>query len=86
MASIVLLIGGAIANAPAFSGSNFLVQFFIWRRTKRHDKAVEAVQRAQIEWVEKRQERLDSINNEIIKEHKAEKRFTDLRQQCNGIS
>ena len=36
------------------------------------------MQRAQIEWAKKRQERLDYINNEIIKEHKAEKRFTDL--------
>ena len=35
-------------------------------------------QRAPIEWAKKRQERLDFINNEIIKEHKAEKRFTDL--------
>ena len=36
------------------------------------------MQRAQIEWAKKRQERLDYINNQIIKERKAEKRFTDL--------
>ena len=36
------------------------------------------MQRAQIEWTEKRQERLYHINIEIMKEHKAEKRFTDL--------
>ena len=36
------------------------------------------MQRAQIEWAKEREERLDYINNEIIKEHKAEKRFTDL--------
>ena len=36
------------------------------------------MQRAQIEWAKKRQERLDYINSEIAKEHKAEKRFTDL--------
>ena len=36
------------------------------------------MQRAQIEWAKKRQERLDYINNEIMKEHKAEKRFIDL--------
>ena len=43
------------------------------------------MQLAQIEWAEKRQERLDHINNEIVKERKAEKRFTDLNsamQQC----
>ena len=35
-------------------------------------------QRAQIEWAKKRQERLDYINNEIMKEHKVEKRFMDV--------
>ena len=40
--------------------------------------ALSFMQRAQIEWAKRRQERLDYINNEIIKEHKAEKRFTDL--------
>ena len=35
------------------------------------------MQKAQIEWVKKRQERLDYINSEIAKEHKAEKRFVD---------
>ena len=36
------------------------------------------MQRAQIEWDKKGQERLDYINNEIIKKHKAENSFTDL--------
>ena len=36
------------------------------------------MQRAQTEWAKKRQERLDYINNEMMKEHKAEKRFIDL--------
>ena len=36
------------------------------------------MQRAQIEWAKKRQERLDYINSEIAKERKAEKRFMDL--------
>ena len=38
----------------------------------------EDLQRAQINWAKKRQERLDYINNQIVKERKAEKRFTDL--------
>ena len=41
-------------------------------------RLIEDLQRAQIEWAKKRQERLDYINNQIIKERKAEKRFTDL--------
>ena len=36
------------------------------------------MQRAQIEWAKERQELLDYINNEIMKERKTEKRFTDL--------
>ena len=36
------------------------------------------MQRAQIEWTKKRQERLNYINNQIMKEHKSEKRFMDL--------
>ena len=82
MANIGFLIGGALINALAFSGSNFLFSSLSKGSTdkerKRHDKAIEDLQGAQIEWVKKRQEQLDYINNEIIKEHKAEKRFTDL--------
>ena len=36
------------------------------------------MQQAQLLWEKKRQQRLDYINDEIAKEHKAEKRFTDL--------
>ena len=31
-----------------------------------------------MEWAEKRQERLDYIDSQIVKERKAEKKFTDL--------
>ena len=69
MASIGFLIGGAIINAPAFSGSNFLFSALskesIDKKRKRHDKAIENMQRAQLEWAKKMQERLDYINNEI---------------------
>ena len=82
MASIGFLIGGALVNALAFTGSNYLFSRLsresIDTERKRHDKAIEDLQRAQIEWAKKRQERLDYINSEIAKEHKAEKRFADL--------
>ena len=84
MASIGFLIGGALINAIAFSGSKFLFSSLskesIDKERKRHDKAIEDLQRAQIEWAKKRQERLDYINNEIVKEHKAEKRFPAMQQ------
>ncbi len=82
MASFGFLIAGAVVNALAFSGSNFLFSSLskesIEKERKRHDKAIEDMQQAQLLWAKKRQQRLDYINNEIAKEHKAEKRFTDL--------
>ena len=82
MASIGFLIGGALINALAFSGSNFLFSSLskesIEKERKRHDKAIEDLQRAQMEWARKRQERLDYINNQIMKQRKDEKRFMDL--------
>ena len=82
MASVGFLIGGAVISALAFSGSNFLFSSLskesIDRKRKRHDKAIEDLQQAQIEWAKKRQEQVDYINSQIVKERKAEKRFTDL--------
>ena len=60
MASVGFPIGGALINALAFFGSNFLFSRLskesIDRERKRHDKAIEDLQRAQIEWAKKRQE------------------------------
>ena len=60
MASIGFLIEGAIINALAFSGSNFLFSTLskesIDKERKRHDKAIEDMQRAQIELAKERQE------------------------------
>ena len=82
MASIGFLIRGALINALAFSSKNFLFSSIskesIDKERKRHDKAIEDLQQAQIEWANKRQEQLDYINNQMIKERKGEKRFSDL--------
>ena len=52
MASIVMLIGGASANAPAFTGSSYLFHKLsadnIDAERKIHDAAIEALQKAQI--------------------------------------
>ena len=60
MASIGFLIGGALINALAFSGSNFLFSSLskqsIDKERKRHDKEIKDLQRAQIEWTKRRQE------------------------------
>ena len=54
MASVAMLIGGALANALAFTGSSYLFHRLsadnIDAERKRHDAAIEATQKAQIEW------------------------------------
>ena len=47
---------------------------------KRHDAAIEALQKAQIEWTYKRQQRIDFINNQLRLERKAETKFTKLNK------
>ena len=53
MASIAMMIGGAILNAAAFTGGNYLAKFLAGDGSKatldektRHDKALEAYQSA----------------------------------------
>ena len=65
MASIVMLIGGALANAQAFTGSSYLFHRLsadnIDAKRKRHNSAIEALQKAQIEWTHKRQQESISL-------------------------
>ena len=75
MAAIGMMVDGAIVNAFAFSGSNFL--FFILRNKdieeepKRHDLAVEQLQKTRDEWYEKRTERLYFINETLRNQDRA---------------
>ena len=82
MASIAILIGGALANALAFTGSSCLFHRLsaddIDAERKRHNAAIEALQKAQVEWAHKRQERIDFINIQLRLERKAETKFTEL--------
>ena len=77
-----MLIGGALANALAFTGSSYLISKLSKDSTdverKRHDAAIERLQKAQIEWVHKRQEQIDFINRQLRLETKAENKFTEL--------
>ena len=60
MVIIAMLIGGALANALAFTGSSYLFHRLsagnIDAERKRHDLAIEKLQKAQIEWAHKCQE------------------------------
>ena len=60
MASVVMLIRGALANALAFTGSSYLFHRLskdsIDKERKRHDVAIEKLQTAQIKWAHKQQQ------------------------------
>ena len=82
MASIAMMIGGALANALAFSGSSYLFSALqrgdLAAERKRHDLAVERLNASLAKWQEKRQERIDYINKRILEEKKSEAKFTEL--------
>ena len=82
MASVAMLIGGALANVLAFTSSSYsfhrLSKDSINAERKRHDAAIEALQAAQIEWARKQQQQIDFINNQLRLEQKAETKFTEL--------
>ena len=59
MASVAMLIRGALVNALAFTGSSYLFHRLsadnIDGLRKRHDAAIEKLQAAQLEWAHKQQ-------------------------------
>ena len=81
MAGIVAMLFGAGINALAFSGSNYMFSKLSGHgeaERKRHDEAIENLQKANAEWTKKRRERLDFINQELQRERHAEKTFTEV--------
>ena len=77
-----MLLGGAMVNALAFSGSNYLFSLLrssgLEEERKRHDEAVEKLQAAQAKWSQKRTERLDWINEELRRQNHAIHTFHDV--------
>ena len=84
IASIAMMVGGAVVNALAFSGSNYYFSKLekedrgdTVEEQKRHDKAMEQLQTAQAEWSERRTERLDWIKKKLREQHQAVQDFHD---------
>ena len=79
--AIAMMVGGALVNALAFSGSNFAFSMLrdsgVDEERKRHDKALEQLQAAQVDWSRKRTERLDWINEEMRRQGHAVRTFRD---------
>lgn len=78
--AVAMMVGGAVVNALAFSGSNYLFSHMgsnSDEERKRHDKAMEQLEAATTTWNEKRTQRLDFINEQLKKEHHAVQTFDD---------
>ena len=82
MASVAILIGGALANALAFTHSSYLFHRLsannIDAERKRHDAAIEKLLAAQLEWAHKWQQGIDFINNQLMLERASKTKFTEL--------
>ena len=74
MASVLFTIGGAVVNALAFSDTNFIFSRLTdhgAKERKRHDLALEKLQRARNEWNKDRMKRLDFINKRLREKNEA---------------
>ena len=81
MASLAIMAGGALVNALAFSGTNFIfgqLGDHGGTEMKRHNLAVEKLSKAREEYSQERQQRLDLINKTIRGQKHAEQTFEDL--------
>ena len=82
MAAIGIMIGGALVNALSFSGSSYLFHMIdknaAATEMKRHNIAMEKLNRANIEYEKQRNDILDFVNKEIKKENEAISEFKEV--------
>ena len=74
MASLLFTIGGAMVNALGFSGTNFVFSHLTdhaAEERKRHDLALEKLERARDEQNKDQMKRLDFINRRLREQNKA---------------
>lgn len=79
--AFVMMLGGAITNALAFTGSNYLFSHIgsnVNEEKIRHDKAIEQLEKAHIDWSKHRTKRLDFINSQLQKEHHSIQTFNNV--------
>jgi len=83
MAAIGMMVGGAVVNALAFTGGNYLFSLFgrsneADKERKRHDLAIEELQQAESEYQHKRRLRLDYLNQQLRAEQHSMQVFEDV--------
>ena len=74
MASVLFTTGGAVVNALAFSGTNFVLNRLTdhgAKERKRHDLALEMLQKERDEWNRDQMKRLDLINKTLRERNEA---------------
>jgi len=83
MAAIGMMVGGAVVNALAFTGGNYLFSLLgdksaeAEKERKRHDLAIEELQRAQVKYQHKRQLRLEYLNQRLQAQQHSAQVFED---------
>ena len=85
MASLLFTIGGAVMHALTFSGTNFVFSRLTdhgEEERKRHDLAIEKLQRARDQWNGDRMKRLDFINKRLREKKRQGHISTMLMKQC----
>ena len=87
-----MLIKGALVNALAFTGRSYLFSRLsvnsIDAERKRQDLVIEKLQKAQIEWAHKKQQRINFINKQLRLEQASETKFTELNdamRECHEV-
>ena len=78
MASNAMLIRGPLAFTSSSYMFSRLSEDSIVIKRKRHDLAIGQLQKAQVEWAQKQQKRIDFINKQLRLETAAETKFTEL--------
>ena len=82
MASIAMMVGGAVVNALAFSGSNYLFSKLnrhdSTEEIKRHNAAMEELTKARDAWNKKRTQRINFINEQFKRQSHSIQTFSDV--------
>ena len=79
MAGVSMMVGGAIVNALAFTGSNFLFSSiagkWVDEKWKHNDLALEQLSQAKLWWEEEQTKCLDFLNQRIQEERQSKETF-----------
>ena len=85
MVSALFTIGGAVVNALAFSGTNFVFSRLTdhgAEERKRQDLALEKLQRARNDWNKDQMKRLDFINKRQREKKFARAYINNVDERC----